>query len=251
MFGWLNKPPLDREGMKWVDRSMGRLDGLFDKDRVNAVKVICPSPEFFPDAYEASEKFLSALVARICGYLEIEPSIVDLRLIVDTQRELQEMLPAWRNFGDAGAAGTYQGDAERHVIAVHEGQLSDPTGLVAVIAHELAHLLLLGKYRMEKTEDMEPLTDLATVYLGFGIFSANAAARFRQTSDSTTQGWSLKRLGYLSQQTFGYALARFACRRGESKPGWIKYLSTNSRSYFKESMRFLEKTSAVLDRRKI
>jgi hypothetical protein len=41
---------------------------------------------------------------------------------------------------------------------------------------------------------------------------------------------------------FGYALALFAFVRGEQKPEWSKYLGTNVKAYFKDSLKYLEKT---------
>lgn len=40
-----------------------------------------------------------------------------------------------------------------------------------------------------------------------------------------SQGWSARRLGYLSEEQLGYALARFAFERGEGKPSWISFLA--------------------------
>ena len=71
---------------------------------------------------------------------------------------------------------------------------------------------------------MEPMTDLLTVFLGFGIFNTNCAARLTKWQDERQQGWSMKRLGYLPEEIYGYALARFARDRGER--------SQNGRSTF-------------------
>jgi len=54
-------------------------------------------------------------------------------------------------------------------------------GLIGTTAHEVAHVLLLADGRISREEpDMEPFTDLLTVYLGLGIFTANTAFRFTQ-----------------------------------------------------------------------
>jgi hypothetical protein len=118
---------------------------------------------------------------------------------------------------------------------------------VATLAHELGHVILLGGKLLDpKTPDMEPLTDLLTVYLGMGIFNANAAFRFSQYQNERKQGWSAALLGYLPEQIFSYALAKFAFERGELKPEWEVHLSVNNRSYFKRSLRWLTKTSPSL-----
>lgn len=85
------------------------------------------------------------------------------------------------------------------------------------------------------------MTDLLTVYLGLGIFNANSANRFRQYEDERRQGWSVQRLGYLAEESFGYALAKYSVERGEDKVEWEKHLSTNVRSYFNRSRRWLAK----------
>jgi len=90
------------------------------------------------------------------------------------------------------------------------------------------------------TEDHEPMTDLLTVFVGLGIFTANSAARFKQFQDDRKIGWSTQRLGYLPERVFGYALARFATERGEHKPDWARHLSPNVKSDFKNSKRWLE-----------
>jgi len=128
----------------------------------------------------------------------------------------------------------------RLVIAVRSSKLKNPLAVVATMAHELAHVILLGGNLVDReSQDMEPLTDLTTVFLGLGIFTANAAAQFEQHQDGRSQGWSMQRLGYLSEEMYGYALAKFAFERGEKQPDWKKYLSTNVAAYFKRSSKWL------------
>ena len=56
---------------------------------------------------------------------------------------------------------------------------------------------------------MEFLTDLAAVYLGFGVFLANTRFEFEATSDGTMQGWRWQNSGYLPEADLIYALALF------------------------------------------
>ena len=56
---------------------------------------------------------------------------------------------------------------------------------------------------------MEPMNDLLTVFLGFGIFTANSAFHFKQYTTDRAQGWSAGRSGYLFE-------------RREAKPAWRK-----------------------------
>ena len=137
------------------------------------------------------------------------------------------------------------------VVAIRSTQLKDPLALVATLAHELGHVILLGGRLIDpKTPDHEPMTDLLTVFLGLGIFTANSAGRFKQFQDNRRQGWSMQRLGYLPEEVFGYALARFAAERGEQKSEWAKHLSTNVRAYFKQSRAWLIKHDPFLAAKK-
>ena len=71
------------------------------------------------------------------------------------------------------------------------------------------------------------------------MFTANSAARFKQYQEDKRIGWSMQRLGYLPEEVFGYALAKFAIERGEDKTKWARHLSPNVRSDFKRSKRWL------------
>jgi hypothetical protein len=56
---------------------------------------------------------------------------------------------------------------------------------------------------------MEFLTDFAAVYLGFGVFLANARFEFEAISDGPMQGWRWQNSGYLPEADLIYALALF------------------------------------------
>ena len=121
---------------------------------------------------------------------------------------------------------------------MRRGAAARPVALVATIAHELGHVRLLDEGRISADQrDHEPLTDLLTVYFGLGVFTANAAFDFRQGRT----GWSYQRLGYLTEQMYGYALACYAHLRGETAPRWARHLDTNPRGYLKQSLRYLER----------
>jgi hypothetical protein len=115
--------------------------------------------------------------------------------------------------------------------------------IVGVIAHELSHGRLLGEGRMNPAEkDMEPLTDLATVFFGLGVFGANV---YYYWGSQTVGNWNVTRwgrMGYLNQKDWGYALGMYAAMRGESKPDWMKHLRPDIRSVMKETLRYIAYT---------
>jgi hypothetical protein len=202
--------------------------------------VMLPTPEHFPDRYDKSEEALAAIFRRVADRMEVDPGTIELMIFDDTENTTRSLLP-YASGESSGAGGLYAHDGEsRTVIAINSSQMDDPAALVATLAHELGHVILLRPGLVGRDEpDMEPLNDLLTVFLGFGVFSANTAFQFRQHISYDRQGWSARRLGYLSEEQFGYALARFAVERGEAQPVWAGYLGTNVGSYWNRSMGWL------------
>jgi hypothetical protein len=255
MLGFSAKVPLTDEDRQWVDEGFRRLEKLVGRRRMLEAKVVLPTAEDFPDPYDKTPAAVEMLFGRVCAYMQVERSSVELEVFPDETEELREILPYWRGGTSDRAAGLYvhhaEGDSHEEkrgcqqkgmVVAIRSTQLKDPLSLVATIAHELGHVILLGGHLLDpKTPDHEPLTDLLTVFLGLGIFTANSAARFKQYQEDRRQGWSMQQLGYLPEEVYGYALARFAAERGENKPEWIDHLSTNVRTYFKRSRAWLAK----------
>ncbi|MGE5324002.1 MAG: hypothetical protein ACM3SW_14125 [Actinomycetota bacterium] len=205
-------------------------------------KVVLPNEEHFPDPYDKTVEAAERMFCRVCNHMKVDRSRIEFEVFSDGAEELSEFLPYWKGNG-AGCAGLYvhaDKENDKMVVALRQSQMNDPLAVVATLAHELGHVILLGGGLLEASaKDMEPLTDLLTVFLGFGIFNANCAARFQQWQDERNQGWSMQRLGYLPEQVYGYALARFAHERNEPRPRWAVHLSANVRAYFQKSMQWL------------
>jgi hypothetical protein len=242
----LTKPklPVTEEQKRWVDSSFLRLAGLLGSDRLLEATVVLPTSEYFPDPYDRSEAALQSMFERVAGHMRLNPSDIDVKLFASADEVTRDLAP-FRSGETSGAAGLYHHDpAERPHISINETELEDPMALVAVLAHELGHIILLRPGLVDRAAaDMEPLNDLLTVFLGFGIFPANSAFRFEQHQDYSKQGWSARRLGYLSEEQLGYALARFAFERGEQKPAWRSFLNTNIAAYLKRSAACMDKNN--------
>jgi hypothetical protein len=252
MFGFSPKLPVSEDQRQWVNEGLMRLEKLLGRRRMLEAKMVEPTAEDFPDSYDRTPESAERLFSRVCDYMRVDRSSVELEIFQDETEELREILPSWREDGGSRAAGVYvhahEQDPERDagggrmVVAIRSTMLKDPTSLVATIAHELGHVILLGGELMTpKTPDHEPMTDLVTVFLGLGIFTANSAAQFKQHQDERRIGWSVRQLGYLSERVFGYALAKFAIERGELKAEWARHLRPNVRADFEQSKRWLEK----------
>jgi tetratricopeptide (TPR) repeat protein len=103
------------------------------------------------------------------------------------------------------------------------------------MSHELAHVKLLGgNYINANSPDMEPLTDLASIYFGFGVFVANSC----QTKDIN---W-ISRRGYLPNQLISYSNALICYITDSSAEKYLEYLNFNTSDLFKQDYNFLENT---------
>jgi len=237
MLGFRAKLPVSDSERVWVDQGFERLARVLGRNRMLQAAVILPTAEYFPDPYNRTEACADLLFRRICSYMRVDRSSIDFEVFPDELEELSKMVPYWSN-NSGGCAGLYtrNDDSSRMIVALRATHLKDPLVLVATLAHELGHVILLGRELIDRNApDMEPLTDLPTVFLGFGVFNANTSARFQQHDDGHRQGWSMHRLGYLSEEIYGYALAKFGAERGEERPEWVRHLTTNIKAYYKRS----------------
>ena len=89
--------------------------------------------------------------------------------------------------------------------------LQRPDRLIATFAHELAHYFLATVVESPPCEEdeIEFLTDLAAVYLGFGVFLANTRFDFEVLHDGPMQGWRMAHSGYLPEADLIFSLSLF------------------------------------------
>ena len=97
-------------------------------------------------------------------------------------------------------------------ITYNPDLLQNRISLVATFAHELSHYLIAAAKSEPPGgwESNEFVTDLAGVFLGFGVFLVNSSFNFRQYTELQSEGWSYEKHGYLSERDLLYALAIFS-----------------------------------------
>jgi len=238
MFGRLFPPscPCDPAAKAWVEERLQWLSEEFDDHAFNGRPLVLPTADFFPDPYDGSKRAVRALLDQVCGYMDVVPALVSLKFVSDAGKiwlvnESGQYLPH--------AAGTYEEGERKFNIRIDKTELGEAMGLVGTMAHELAHVRLLGESRIMSEEyDNELLTDLTVVFFGLGIFLANTPRNW----DSQYKKWpdtNLNKPEYMTPPMFGYALAHLAWFRGEEKPEWAKYLHWNARPDFRQALRFL------------
>jgi hypothetical protein len=242
MLDWPFRPscPCDPAAKAWVEKRLAWLADEFEDSAFSGRRIVLPTPEFFPDRYDGSERSIREMFDRVCGYMDVPPELVDLDFTDEVGKlwlvnDAGQYLPS-------GLAGQYL-EEEKFQVKIDVSEIDDLVGLVGTMAHELAHARLLGECRISRDIfDNELLTDLTTVHFGLGVFSANSP-RSWTSKMSNWPNSELRRPEYMSPPMFGWALAHLALFRGETKPAWAKYLSLAARANLKQGIRYLFATA--------
>jgi hypothetical protein len=220
----------------WLGRHLPRRDLPLRR------RLILPTLEFFPDKFSNDHASAKKVLDRMRAHMGM--SNWDCTLMVGGAQE-SDLNSAMSNSGVVGertfsdAAGTFQ--RRGRIITYSSGLLQEPLVLTATIAHELCHLLLseVPEFNHIRESDREPLTDLTSVVEGLGLFSCHAAFQFRQWSDPLSHGWSVRRLGYLTEEEFAFAIGIFTIRNEVSPDLVMKYLRQNPRQVFSDSLNYV------------
>lgn len=226
-----------RSGHAWLDRRRWKwLVEQFD-DIAPDQPTILPTSEFFPDRYDRSDDAVRRLLERVCDYMHVPADAVELSFYRN-ERRFEIVNESGKAIGDA--AGTYQERDGRFHIRIERSQFHRPMELVGTVAHELAHVRLLGEGRLDRNEfDNELLTDLTVVFHGMGIFLANVPRAW----PSRVGSWpdtDVPKPEYMSTPMYGYALAlRSRLMDEPCPPSWKRHLHAGVRAEFKQALRFL------------
>ena len=227
--------PIDDDELEFQLATFKWLIGEFGP--VDETKLVLPSPEFFPSDGRRGVEILFDEVRAAAGMADwacrLEAGAEDRPVDAGNAHLL-------RHEGPSAPCGTFrveQGtDGPCAVVTFNPAMGQDQPNLVATFAHELGHYLMATAQGTPPGGwDLHELhTDLAAVYLGFGIFLANGARSFSQFQDAGYQGWSSRTQGYLSEGALVTALAiveRLAGRDPLEAAPWLKeYLRTDLRN---------------------
>jgi len=227
-----NGCPVEEAERIWIERSFLSLLTLFGEENTLTRQVLLPVTKDFPIKYDGSERAAFETLKVVARQMEVPIDKIKLDFF---DKQLQYIT-------DGSPGGFYYGKGEndKFEISVVRTLLNEPEDMVAVLAHETAHIKLLGEDRI--TENNEPLTDLTTIFFGLGVFNANAA--FKTFADNKYWGWSQS--GYLSQMAWGYALALFAYVRQEETPAWASHLCKNVKGDFIQGQNFIANNEEVV-----
>jgi hypothetical protein len=211
--------------------------------------IIEPSDRWFPDRRTPDVDGVERLLRRVLAYA----GLGDLELTLEIDRFAEatgKVMMDGRPGGHEGTAAWFAGIRDGVCsFGVDTRGLEDPVGLIGTLAHEVAHAYRHAKeLRQPVRLHEERLTDLTTIYLGFGILTVNATQRFRSGQHGAGSWYSRAEGGYLGMQSMSYLLATQVMARGSAPSSIGRSLATNQRACFKAACKQLEDRAALLQR---
>ncbi|HEY0629855.1 MAG TPA: hypothetical protein VGD23_11065 [Sphingomicrobium sp.] len=153
-----------------------------------------------------------------------------------------------------GAAGTFRITRTAEGVPIAEihyspDDLHHPSTLVGTLAHEMAHYLLhsAADHGPGGEDCEELLTDLAAIWLGFGIFMGNHARYAGHTIDANGQWFVSGSRGYLSERARMSALAISETLAGRDPMDAGKYLKKYLVDDLRRAVRYISTRNLEAD----
>lgn len=210
--------------------------------------IVLPNDHHFPDRFTRDERGVAAIADRLLdyaglGHLGVSVEIFDEEVDVH-EIGLDGQASKWSHEGAAAwFAGIDRGICR---FGAQRASLADPLGLVASMAHETAHAFRRShRLEHESRDHEEKLTDVTTVYLGFGVLTTATTARFTTRSHGNLgSSYSHKQQGYLSPAAMSFLLASQLVLRGYDDRTirfFAKQLPANQRSLLLRAIKELDR----------
>jgi len=202
------KPVIDADAAAWHVENFAWLARQFGHSRgLGAIELVLPRPGYFTVDGEQGHALAERIFAQVSAYCLM--SDWDVELIAD-DNPLARHDTVGLGTAQKYALGSFGSDGRRIQITYVPALLRRPEQLIATFAHELAHYLLAAaEYPICAEDERECLTDLTAVFMGFGVFLANARFSHETYDDGMRQGWRIGHSGYLPERDLVYALALF------------------------------------------
>lgn len=216
--------PLPKERIEYLEHSYGYLKKILPKNTLENKVPLAPADGSFAERIEGSEDEIETFVCKVAQIMDINREEIWINIYSAPKDESSTQGSTVVPPDELQAMGLYNGRMEdgRFLVQLREDICKMSEALVATLAHEFAHVKLLGEERMQ--ENNEEYTDMVPLFYGLGIFVANNAFRFERSNE----GWSRWEVGYLHQLDWAYVFAL--------------YLEEKELSYNDVSLRYLDPT---------
>ena len=239
------KSPVSQADEEWLNSALTWLREAFSEEHFHQIRTITPTTDFYNRTFDRTEEDAYFILERTKELMSIQNDNIELTFFSNSPTEMQDgsMLstPSDNAMGSwGGAAGTYERSDGKVIIAIEISQLNDTISLIATIAHELAHEILLGEGLLEENDEF--LTDLTAIFYGFGLFLGNSSFRVMQRNTAFGSEWGFSSQGYLPEQVIAYVMAWLSFERNEELY-YAQYLNKSLKKYVEQAYRYLESQS--------
>jgi hypothetical protein len=229
---------------------LARLITLRGVETFVAAPLLLAKPRYFPDKVEPRAQGVAVLLRRLLAYAGLEPKRVLIELYSSSRADPHVV----HKDGKDQAAAWFMGLADGvYRFGVKETELRDEQALIGTLGHEVAHAYRTHHGLVVPTrETEEQLTDLTTIYLGFGVFTLESSYQFK-TGHYSVEGQRLlyerQARGYLLPGQLAYLLAAQIVARGAREDlleATLSSLSDNHRDAVKRAVLELRADEAGL-----
>lgn len=235
------KLPITPDDKEWVEDALIAIKNDFGEDYFREITTVLPNKKFYDNEFSGSENDALFVLNQTKLYMDIDSDAFALKFFSDQPVTMADgtvlSSPASIDGTWNSAAGIYEETEGVTTIYIERSQLKNPLSLIATVAHELSHYILLGEGRIDEND--EYLTDLVAIVYGFGIFLGNSRFTYSSFSNYKESGWQMSSKGYLPEQIIAYAMAWLCVYRNEERE-WEKMLNATMLKHFQESVRYIE-----------
>lgn len=235
-----NSSRLTEERREWIESTLSWLVEAFGFDEIKQSPFILPLTSTFPYTDLSDTSQFNSLFDQVCKYWDLNPQEIDL-IVFDDLKSFE--FQSFRFVGELDeTAGFFtvneKGSIKKYRVEIARSILKDPQLCVAVLSHELAHVKLIGGgFIEEQTNELEFITDITSIYFGFGVFAANST--ISQTD------WGLGRVCYLNEYEISYCNAMLCYLSEYEFEKLLPFLNTNTKELLVNELEFLKQYGPI------
>jgi hypothetical protein len=228
------------ENFSWLIQTFGQ-NGMFLQQQL-----VLPKPGYFTFDGESGHALAERVFAQVKAYCGLRDWAVSIIADHNPAAAKQAWSPTMISHGKYNL-GTFEYGSAGAVIVYEASLVSRPEQLIATLAHELSHYLLSTEAkRVCEPDEEEFLTDLCGVFLGFGVFLANARVHHQTITDGISTGWQMSHSGYLPENDLIFALALFIEVKDLDERESLSCLKPHLASLLKRALRGIRRRPAML-----
>ena len=236
------------EERDWLIDQLAALMAAAGWQRLVNAPLIEPADEFFPDRWTPDEAGVRRMALRLLRFAGLGQLDVRVQLFAGEHSGTSDGHHSSERH--EGAAAWFAGITDGVVqFGTAQHGLTDPALLTGTMSHEVAHVFRrVHALEVEDRDLEERLTDLTTIWLGFGVLTTNATLKHRSRGEFDGENfwrtYSQQSVGYLPPQAMTFLLALQAVARNLEASDLrhvAGLLETNQGAWFSKACKWILK----------